>query len=180
MKFPSKKRIALFVVIVGVMYWYLFNRTPHGKDCISSTSTNGIYIAELCMLRWSSRDDPEYAGRIYDAKSGKLLLQRTFPTSVPAIMWLDKRGILFSVGGDEAVLIYFPPSTWDKLLAARPRTHNWSIFDLTASKHVTGDWSPRPQRSEPFNVHHNMRCFDSRTGKEASCTSPELPPEPKQ
>lgn len=177
MRLPSKKRVALFAVVLGGLYLCLFNRTPHGDSCVSSTSTNGVYIAELCMLTWSSRDDPEYAGRIYDAKSGTMLVQRTFPTPVREITWFDDGSMSFSRGGDEAAFIDLPPSKWDRLLAARPRTHRWSVFDQALSKHVIGNWSPRQRRNEHFDSYQNVRCLDSRTGKEMACPWQESPPE---
>ena len=178
MKFPSKKRVALFAVIVGGLYWCFFNRTPHGDDCVTSTAESGIYVAELCMLTWSSRDDPEYVGRIYDAKSRKLLVQSTFSTSVPEIMWFDDGNMSFSRGGDEAAFIDLPPSKLNRLLAARPRTHDWPIFDQASSEHVIGDWSPFQEHNKHFDVNRTLRCLDSTTRKEVSCSSQESPPKP--
>jgi hypothetical protein len=85
----------------------------------------------------------------------------------------------FSRGGDEAAFIDLPPSTWDKLLAVHPRTHDWSIFDKTASEYVTGNWSPFLEYEKNFDIYRTMRCFDSPSGKEVSCISPELPLKPK-
>ncbi|MGV2293256.1 hypothetical protein AAHK20_31425 [Trinickia sp. YCB016] len=175
MKFLSLKRIALFAVIVGGLYLCLLNQTPHGDSCVSSTSTDDAYVAELCLLTWSSRDIPEYVGRVYDAKSGKMLAQSTFLTSDPEVIWFKSGGLAFS-RGDEAAFIDLPPSKWDRLLAARPRTHDWSVLEQASSKHVIGDWSPFQEHDKHFDINRTLRCWDSRTGKEVSCSSQESPP----
>lgn len=172
-------RIALFAVVLGGLYLCLFNRTPRGDSCVSSTSANGVYIAELCLLTWSSRDIPEYVGRLYDAKSGKMLVQSVFLTSDPEIRWFKTGDLAFSRGdgGDGSGFVTLPPSSWDKLLAARPRTHRWSVFDQALSKHVIGNWSPR-QRFDDYDDTDlgNVRCWDSRTGREEACSLRESSP----
>jgi hypothetical protein len=116
----SFKRAALFAAVV-VLYFFLIDHTPRGTECQKSTSPNGLYIAERCVLEWIPGGNSEYVGRIFDAKSGKLLVQRTFSTPVPEILWFDDVSMSFSMGGDKAAFITFPLSVWDKLLAARPR-----------------------------------------------------------
>jgi hypothetical protein len=116
----SFKRAALFAAVV-VLYFFIIDHTPRGTECQKSTSPDGFYIAERCLLHWHPGSDSDYVGRVYDAKSGKLLAQRTFSTTVPEILWFDDGGMSFSRGGDEAAFITFPLSVWDRLLAARPR-----------------------------------------------------------
>jgi len=119
----SFKRAALFALVV-VLYFSLIDQTPHGAECQKSTSPDGFYTAERCLLHWHPGGDSDYVGRVYDAKSGKLLAQRTFSTTVPEISWLSYEGAIvsFSIGdvdvGDADIPL--PPSRWDRLLAARP------------------------------------------------------------
>ncbi|MFP3565316.1 hypothetical protein [Paraburkholderia sp. SIMBA_030] len=116
---------ALLALIFGAPYFIVFDHTPPGTDCKKSSSPDGSYTAELCMLKWYGRGNAEYVGRVFDAGSGKLLAQHTFITPVPTIMWSDYEGesVLFSIGdgGDKSTYVDLPPSKWDRLLAARPR-----------------------------------------------------------
>jgi hypothetical protein len=137
MKFPVK-RLALVIACIGVLYFSLFNHTPRGTDCENSKSPDGVYMAELCLLRWVPGGNSKFVGRLFDAKTGKLLAEHTFSTPVPQLSWSsglyysntnspDARDIgpsvQFSRGdaakGDSAISL--PPSKWDQLLAARPR-----------------------------------------------------------
>lgn len=132
------KSVALGTALICTLYFGLFDTTPRGTECKRSTSPDGLYIAERCVLRWVPGGDSKYAGRVFDAESGKKLAQHTFSTPVPDLSWYhgmdyspNDDGVLihappsvgFSIGdgGDDATFISLPPSTWDKLLAARPR-----------------------------------------------------------
>jgi hypothetical protein len=119
------KRATLFIVGLGVIYFCLFNHTPHGRECESSKSPDGLYMAERCLLKWVPGGDSKYVGRLFDARNGKLLAQHTFATPVPQVAWFNYEEIYvsFSIGdgGDDATYISIPPSKWDRLLAARPR-----------------------------------------------------------
>ena len=114
------KRLALGTAVIGVLYFGLFDTTPRGTECHKSTSKNGLYIAERCVLRWVPGGDSEYVGRVFDAGSGKKLVQRTFSTPEPTILWFVDGAMAFSSGGDADAFITLPASTWDKVLAARP------------------------------------------------------------
>lgn len=128
------KRAALCAAVVGVLYFSLFDTTPQGTECKRSSSPNGVYLAELCLLRWVPGGDSSYSARVFDAKSGKKLAQHTFDTTVPELSWSpgvtyslgdgpllhDGPAVSFSRGGDKAASISLPPSKWDRLLAARP------------------------------------------------------------
>ena len=121
-KFPG--RIAA-LVLIGALYLVLFNHTLQGTECKHTTSPDGNYIAELCLLKWVPGSDSEYVGRIYDATNGNLLIQRSFSahSSDTQIAWYDDESMSFSIGGsgDNSGYITLPPSKWDRLLAARPR-----------------------------------------------------------
>jgi hypothetical protein len=121
----SFKRVALSVAVVGVLSFCLTDRTPHGTECQKSASPDGLYIAERCLLKWVPGGNSEYAGRVFDAKSGKKLAQHTFSTPDPQIAWYSYTAVYvsFSIGdgGDDATYISLPPSGWDRFLAARPR-----------------------------------------------------------
>jgi hypothetical protein len=131
------KRVVCGSTVIGILYFTLFDTTPRGTECERSTSPNGLYVAERCVLRWLPRGDSKYVGRLFDAKSGRKLAQHTFSTPVPDLSWYlgmdyspKDDGVLihappsvgFSIGdgGDDATFISLPPSTWDKLWAARP------------------------------------------------------------
>jgi hypothetical protein len=96
-------------------------------------------MAERCLLDWVPGGSSEYVGRLFDAKSGKLLAQHIFSTTDPKLSWspggsysldsnspaihYDGPSVEFSKGdpdnGDSGISL--PPSSWDRLLAARPR-----------------------------------------------------------
>ena len=130
------KGVALGTALIGILYFSLFDTTPHGTECKRSTSPDGLYIAERCVLRWVPGGDSKYVGRLFDVGSGKKLAQHTFSTPVPDLSWYhsmdyspkDNGALIhpppsvgFSIGdgGDDATFISLPPSTWDKLLAAQ-------------------------------------------------------------
>jgi hypothetical protein len=136
---PLFKRVALCAAAVGVLYFCLFDTTPRGIECERSASPNGAYIAERCVLHWRPGSNSDYVGRVFDAKREKKLAQHTFSTSVPDLSWspggtyyLDTDGPLHQFrpsvgfsrgdGGDDSTYISLPPTTWDRILAARPRS----------------------------------------------------------
>ncbi|HIH2622737.1 TPA: hypothetical protein ACYLIB_006710 [Burkholderia cenocepacia] len=112
----------LFAALIGI---FAFDRTPQGKECRKSTSPDGIYIADLCLLTWVPGGDSRYVGRVYRAQTGRLLAQHTFNTPTPEISWnsYSDAYVAFSKGdgGDDSVYIPLPPAFIDRLLAARPR-----------------------------------------------------------
>jgi hypothetical protein len=114
------KRVALGAAVIGVLYFGLFDTTAHGTECHKSTSKNGLYKAERCLLRWVPGGDSEYVGRVFDMGSEKKLVQRTFSTPEPTILWFVDGTMAFSTGGDADAFITLPASAWDKVLAARP------------------------------------------------------------
>ncbi|MFP3567632.1 hypothetical protein [Paraburkholderia sp. SIMBA_030] len=138
MKFTRRRVALLALIAIGALYFALFNRTPHGTKCQRSTSPDGVYMAERCLLVRIPGGNSEYVGRLFNAKSGKLLAQHTFSTPVPDLSWSS--GVTYSLkpdgpvhyfgpsvgfsigdGSDDSTYISLPPSGWDRLLAARPR-----------------------------------------------------------
>src|SRR6202012_408825 len=119
------RHAAPIAITIGMIYFLAFNHTPPGTECQSSKSPDGLYIAQRCLLNWVPGGNSQYVGRLFDANSGQLVAQHTFATPVPTILWSSYEGatVLFAVGDgdDDATYIPIPPSTWDKLLAARPR-----------------------------------------------------------
>ena len=117
------RRLALWVGIIGAICFGLFDHTPHGTECHKSTSPDGLYVGERCLLEWVPGGNSEFVGRLFDASTGRLLAQHTFSTPVPQIEWLDYNGEYVSFsngdGGDDSVYISLPPSIWDRLLALR-------------------------------------------------------------
>ncbi|EIF33867.1 hypothetical protein BCh11DRAFT_01656 [Burkholderia sp. Ch1-1] len=131
-------RMAAMGAIIAMLYFGLFDHTSRGTECQKSTSPNGFYKAERCLLDWIPGGSSRYVGRVFDAKNGKLLAQHTFSTPVPDLSWSS--GVLYSLdpdgplryfgatvgfskgdGGDDSTYISLPPSRWERLLAARPR-----------------------------------------------------------
>ncbi|MCC8393514.1 hypothetical protein LJ656_13020 [Paraburkholderia sp. MMS20-SJTR3] len=120
---------------IGALYFVFVSRTPHGTDCEKSSSPDGIYTAERCLLEVQSfrSGNAKYVGRLFDASNGRLLAEHTFVTPVPDLFWSAgfysgeptpryiKPSVNFSRGGEagDGSDISLPPSFWDRLLAAR-------------------------------------------------------------
>ena len=135
-----KKRLKYlgWVVLVGFIALVVFtDHSARGIACQKSTSSDGIYIAEVCGLKWVSGGDSTYVGRLYSAKTGAKLAQRVFDAPETDLFWSDGvcardgvnktkecfgPSVLFIRGdpsaGDSEILL--PPTLWDRLLAARP------------------------------------------------------------
>jgi hypothetical protein len=137
---PIGKKISLIccILVAGAAYFGLLNHTPHGTECVKSTSPDGTYIAERCFLGMQGfrSDNGRYVARVFDAKSGSLLAESVFETPVPDFSWStgfyysDLKqaryvgpAVYFQRGGEDGdgSSISLPPSTWDRLLARRPR-----------------------------------------------------------
>jgi hypothetical protein len=137
----TRKKISLVcgIVVAGGAYFGLLNHTPHGTECVRSTSPDGTYIAERCFLGkpgFYRSDNGRYVARLFEAKSGDLLVENVFTTPVPDLYWTtgfyagDSHllhyigpAVSYQRGGedDDGSHIYLPPSFWDRLLARRPR-----------------------------------------------------------
>ncbi|MPV69054.1 hypothetical protein [Burkholderia sp. BE17] len=118
-------RVSRTLLVIVLIVFFAIDRTPYGEECRKSTSPDGTYIANLCLLTRVPGGNPQYAGRVYSAQTGKLLAQHTFSTPVPEISWHSYSDVYVSFsrgdGGDNSVYISLPPLLSDRLLAARPR-----------------------------------------------------------
>jgi hypothetical protein len=122
MKISLKITSALLTMaLVGI---FAFDRTPRGEECRTSTSPDGIYLADLCLLDWVPGGDSRYVGRVYFAQTGRVMAQHTFSTPTPEISWNSYNDVYVSFskgdGGDSSVYISLPPTLLDRMLAARP------------------------------------------------------------
>jgi hypothetical protein len=123
------KGLAVLAVTFAMLFVATHTDNRSASECIKSTSKNGRYIAERCLLQWRGGNDPDYRGQVYDAASGKLLVRRTFSTPVPELIWLDDEGVSFSRGGDDASFIKLPPSFYDRMIAKFIRAAGASHLD---------------------------------------------------
>lgn len=115
------RQIAILVVLgVAVNYWIGVDSRSKAHDCRKTPSDGGRYIAELCLMRWNPGGDSDYIGRVYNAKDGDLLVERTFSTPVPELSWWNEENVSFSRGGDDSSWVILPPSRYDRLLAKLP------------------------------------------------------------
>jgi hypothetical protein len=117
--------VALWIVlpvvgVAGSLYWLAYRPDSGATDCERRTSPNELYVAEECLISWGGRDDPYYLGRVYDAKTGTLLVRRRFSTPLREIYWSDRGNLSFSSGGDDASYVKMPPSLFDRLTAWLP------------------------------------------------------------
>jgi hypothetical protein len=133
-------RLVTISFVLIAVYFVIFNRTPQGTQCERSVFSEGTYMAELCFIKFESyrSGNMEYVGRLFDSKTGTLLAERVLVTPTPKLSWSS--GVKFSLdggltyqssgpsvefsrgdGGAENIGIALPPSTWDRLLAMRPR-----------------------------------------------------------
>jgi hypothetical protein len=132
------KRPMAIALALSLFFFAVFDLTSPGSNCKRSVSPDGLYRAERCTLEWNPGGSSNYVGRLFDAKTGKLLAQRTFTTAVPDLFWSSGvsypdssqtvkqigPSVEFSRGDpdDGESGIQIPPSLWDKLLATRPRS----------------------------------------------------------
>lgn len=117
--------VALWIVLpvvglAGGLYWLAYKPDSGASECERKISPDGRYLAEQCLISWGGRDDPDYLGRVYDAKTGTLLVRRRFSTPVPELDWFDDGNVSFSRGGDDASYVKMPPTLYDRLTAWFP------------------------------------------------------------
>ncbi|KIP19773.1 hypothetical protein KY49_3279 [Burkholderia sp. MSHR3999] len=111
--------VLVVAAVAALAYAWDVDRRSKADECVKSTSPDGRYVAERCLVQWRGPDDCDYVGRVYDAKSGQLLVERSFSTPVPELSWW-KNTVSFSRGGDEASSVYLPPSLYDRVKALLP------------------------------------------------------------
>jgi len=108
---------ALFAIGFIFICLIRFGFRPTGRDCVRQSSPDGAYVAERCVLEWRPGGNSDYQGKVYDSKSGRLLVDRTFSTPVPDLSWSED-SVAFSRGGDESSFVTLPPTWFDRLKAA--------------------------------------------------------------
>lgn len=107
---------AIVVVAIDYMSSVLLRSNAH--DCERKQSDNGVYIAELCLLR-DNGHDADYLGRVYATQSGALIAERTFDAMETGIYW-DEASVAFQRGGKGDSLIRVPPTLVDRLRTRLP------------------------------------------------------------
>lgn len=109
-------------VAVGITINYALDieRRLKADECERSRSPGGQYLAERCLVQWRGPDDSDYVGRVYDARSGTLLVERSFNTPVPELFWWKSEAVSFSRGGDESSTVCLPPTAYDRFNALLP------------------------------------------------------------
>jgi hypothetical protein len=107
------------IAIVCVLYAVHLSLRSEATECVREASTDGIYVAERCLLHWRPGGSSSYRGRVYDAKTHALLVERTFDTPVPQLSW-SADSVSFSRGGDESSSIPLPPTLFDRITARMP------------------------------------------------------------
>ncbi|WP_143189357.1 hypothetical protein [Paraburkholderia lycopersici] len=120
-----KKALIICTIIAAPVVsfaWLLYKPDSEASECVRATSPDGRYIAERCVISWNHLVNPLYLGRVYDSKTGELLVRRRFNTPAPEVpdQWWDKDEVLFSRGGDEDAFIHLPPTLYDRLMAHLP------------------------------------------------------------
>ncbi|MEQ5841056.1 hypothetical protein N0A02_16645 [Paraburkholderia acidicola] len=125
MSMGGYKKVAKIIVTIIVLwmvvnYWTDFELRSKAHECKKQLSDSGLYLAELCLLQWNPGGDSDYLGRVYDAKTGTLLVERMFQSPVPQVSWWKSEYVLFERGGRGSGLVNLPPSLFDRLTAKLP------------------------------------------------------------
>ncbi|CAH2914663.1 MAG: hypothetical protein CPSOU_2537 [uncultured Paraburkholderia sp.] len=97
LKTLGKCLFAVFTVALVVDYALDVRLRSRAHDCERKPSDDGKYIAELCLLR-DNGHDADYVGRVYDAKDGELVVERTFDAAEPELSWLNGQVSFMRVG----------------------------------------------------------------------------------
>lgn len=119
------KKLVIAIAGLALLYFYITHLSDsNAYDCVRSTSPNGRYVAEECVLDSGRGGNPKYVGRVYEAASGKLIARQTFRTPVPEIMWGGDY-LLFQRGGDGEGLVNLPPSRYERINAAYWQLTRW-------------------------------------------------------
>ena len=115
------KRTAIVIILaLAASYWAGARQRSKATGCDKVPSNSGRYVAELCLLQWNPSGNSDYLGRVYEAKTGKLLARREFSSPVPELSWWKDESLSFERGGDDSSRIKLPPSLYDRLLAELP------------------------------------------------------------
>jgi hypothetical protein len=74
-KVAAKSVVLAVVVALSVNYALDIRLRSMAHECERKNSDDGLYVAELCLLR-DNGHDADYPGRVYDAKNNELLTDR--------------------------------------------------------------------------------------------------------
>ncbi|WMY07331.1 hypothetical protein [Paraburkholderia phenoliruptrix] len=114
----AKSLVAVVLIMLTVNYGLDVRLRLRAHDCERKQSDDGKYVAELCLLR-DNGHDADYVGRVYDAKGGQLLVERTFDAAETELSWLNGQ-VSFMRGGDDSDVVRLPASWVERLLARAP------------------------------------------------------------
>ncbi|MEX3669164.1 hypothetical protein AB3X82_13305 [Paraburkholderia phenoliruptrix] len=118
LKTLEKCLFAAFTFALVINYALDVRLRSRAHDCERKQSDDGKYIAELCLLR-DEGHDADYVGRVYDAKDGQLLVERTFNAAETELSWLNGQ-VSFMRGGENYDVVRLPASWMERLLAKAP------------------------------------------------------------
>jgi hypothetical protein len=118
LKTLGKCLLAVFTVALAANYALDVRLRSRAHDCERKQSDDEKYIAELCLLR-DNGHDADYVGRVYDAKDGQLLVERTFNAAETELSWLNGQ-VSFMRGGKNYDVVRLPTSWMERLLAKTP------------------------------------------------------------
>ncbi|MDF3838719.1 hypothetical protein P3W85_38160 [Cupriavidus basilensis] len=110
-----KLTILFFIVILIAPYGCDVANRLGAHECKRESDGN-LYIGEMCYL--STGDSMVF--RLYDAKSGELLAERTYNHPEPKIIWSGGSVIYDTSPSDGIGYVDLPPTRWDRLRARLP------------------------------------------------------------
>ncbi|WP_454726062.1 MULTISPECIES: hypothetical protein [Cupriavidus] len=111
------KIMAVFLVLMMVVSYGhdAVNRLgAHECQRESGRSGGGSYVGEMCFLLFGDA----MVFRLYDVKTGELLVERTYNHPEPRILWADQEVWYDTSGKDGYVAL--PPTRWDWIKARLP------------------------------------------------------------
>ncbi len=117
-KVCAKCLVAVVVIALVVDYALDIRLRSGAHDCQRKKSDDGQYVAELCLLR-DNGHDADYVGRVYDAKDGRLLVERTFDAAETELSWFNGQ-VSFMRGGEDSNTVRLPASWIERLRARMP------------------------------------------------------------
>ena len=114
----AKCLVAIVMIALLVDYALDVRLRLGAHDCQKKRSDDGQYVAELCLLR-DNGHDADYVGRVYDAKDGRLLVERTFNAAETELSWFNGQ-VSFMRGGEDSDTVGLPASWIERLRARMP------------------------------------------------------------
>lgn len=110
------KLLIFLAVIAAVISYGLDVANRKGAHECERVRGGGIYVGEMCFLPF----DHSMVFRLYGAKDGELLAERTYIHLEPRIIWADDR-VIYDLGDpDGKGYVLLPPTRWDWIKARFP------------------------------------------------------------